>query len=134
MICIISCGFKKLKSPNRACDLYVGPLFKASMRYARLRFPDHKIFILSAKYGLIPSTQIIAPYDQKIGVNETITVDIMIDQAQRLGILNQDVMLISGKSYSDFVKKVFKDVKITNPIHNLTLGYAIQLLTNGSKR
>ena len=43
---------KKKDGPAKAKDMYISPLFKGAYRYAHKLSAD-KIFILSAKYGLL---------------------------------------------------------------------------------
>lgn len=68
MIAIISCSKKKLKRNRiKARDLYsASPLFRYSYQYIKKFYPDIPIYILSAKYGLIPEETIIDYYDQTL--------------------------------------------------------------------
>lgn len=60
-IALISCGKQKLAGTYPAKELYVSPLFRFAYTHA-VRYFD-KVFILSAKYGLLcPDTE-IADYD-----------------------------------------------------------------------
>jgi len=61
-IILISCCSLKNKASDSACRIYASPLFKMSLSYAKTLKPDF-IFILSAKYGLIPPHQRIQNYD-----------------------------------------------------------------------
>lgn len=61
-VVFISCVSKKLPRPARAQDLYISPLFKLNLVYAKRLKPD-KIFILSARHGLLGLNDRIAPYD-----------------------------------------------------------------------
>lgn len=61
-VVLISCGKKKLPAKAIASDLYVSSLFKKNLQFGRSLSPD-KIFILSAKYGLIHLDEAIDPYD-----------------------------------------------------------------------
>ena len=60
-IAVIGCGKEKLSTPARAEDLYVGPVFRARLALAKAH--ADVVFIASAQYGLIPSTQIVRPYE-----------------------------------------------------------------------
>ena len=51
-VVLISCVSKKLLHKSMAQDLYVSPLFQKNLQYAKSLNSD-KIFILSAKYGLL---------------------------------------------------------------------------------
>lgn len=64
-IVLISCVSQKLSQRAKAKDLYVSTLFKLNVRYAKKLKPDD-IFILSAKYGLLPLEQEIEPYEQTL--------------------------------------------------------------------
>ena len=51
-IVLIPCVSKKLNYGAKAKDLYISPLFKYSLAYARKLNPD-MIYILSAKHRLV---------------------------------------------------------------------------------
>ncbi|PIN77255.1 hypothetical protein COV15_02825 [Candidatus Woesearchaeota archaeon CG10_big_fil_rev_8_21_14_0_10_34_12] len=61
-VVLISCVSKKQKEKCKVRDFYISPLFKFNLKYASSLNPD-KIFILSAKYGLIDLDKEIEPYD-----------------------------------------------------------------------
>jgi hypothetical protein len=63
-VVLIGCGKRKSPHPCRADGMYIGSLFRKRLEYAsRSGWP---FFIVSAKYGLIPPTTLIAPYDLTI--------------------------------------------------------------------
>ncbi|WP_353763501.1 DUF6884 domain-containing protein, partial [Oceanithermus sp.] len=51
-IVLISCASKKMPHKAKAEELYTSQLFRKSLEYARQLSPE-KVFVLSAKYGLI---------------------------------------------------------------------------------
>lgn len=59
---IIGCGKGKRDTPSPAIDLYTGTHLRCAVRWARSVTDEASIFILSAKHGLIPGGQVIAPY------------------------------------------------------------------------
>jgi hypothetical protein len=61
-IVLISCVKKKLLYRTKAQDLYISPLFRFNLEYARNLKPD-AIYILSAKYGLVSLDQEIDTYN-----------------------------------------------------------------------
>ena len=61
-IVFISCVSKKLPHKAKAQDLYISPLFKLNLAYAKKLKPD-TIYILSAKHGLVGLNDVLAPYD-----------------------------------------------------------------------
>jgi len=64
-IVLISCVSKKINHISKAKDLYISPLFKKNLAYAKSLNPD-KTYILSAKYGLISLNDSIEPYDKTL--------------------------------------------------------------------
>lgn len=64
-IALIGCVKKKTGYPCEAKDMYISPLFRGCYRLAK-RMGAEKIFILSAKYGLIEETQVIQPYNETL--------------------------------------------------------------------
>ena len=65
-IAILPCSKIKSKVPCRAGDMYKASLFILRKRYAKEVLGCDKIYILSAKYGLIEENEIIEPYNTKI--------------------------------------------------------------------
>lgn len=111
MIVIIPCGSKKLSRPALAGNLYIGSYHKMCQRYARsLVSPDH-IFILSAKYGLLRLSQLIAPYSLTLGEPGAITHLQVRQQALDFGILDEDCIAIGGTRYVNLCKMVWKNCK-----------------------
>ncbi len=58
---LVGCGATKREDACEARDLYTGPLFTASRRYAEAS--GLPWLILSAKHGIIRPDRVIAPYD-----------------------------------------------------------------------
>ncbi len=82
---LIGCVKNKTKEKNKARNLYLGHNFKFRLEYAEWHKPD-KIYILSAKYGLVSLDQELEPYDRT---------------------LNN----LSQKERNKWAKKVFEDLK-----------------------
>ena len=61
-IVLISCVKTKLPHKAKAKDLFISPLFRYKLEYARQIMPD-EIFVLSSKYGLLELEQEVEPYD-----------------------------------------------------------------------
>ena len=64
MIVFISCVKKKREYSCPAKDLYDSDLFRKSYSYA-CKIAD-KVYILSAKYGLLDPNEVIEPYNQTL--------------------------------------------------------------------
>jgi hypothetical protein len=64
-IVLVSCVKSKRDERCRASDMYTSPLFQKMMAYAESLKPK-RIFILSAKYGLLSPDDMIEPYEQTL--------------------------------------------------------------------
>ena len=64
--------------------MYVSPLFKYSLKYARLLNPD-RIYILSAEYGLISLEQEIEPYEKTLNTFSKQEIKEWEEKLQTLG-------------------------------------------------
>lgn len=61
-IALVSCSKSKQCYPCKACEMYMpSSLFRYSYQYAK-KYAD-KVYILSAKHGLLRENMIIEPYD-----------------------------------------------------------------------
>jgi len=110
VIVILSCGQRKQAERSRAKDLYTGPYFRAALAYATSRVALERIFILSAKYGLLALEDRVDPYELKLGQPGSVTVEKARQQARQLGLLpvTDVMMVIAGKKYQDFLMGVFE--------------------------
>lgn len=70
MIAILSCGKSKQIVPAKAIDIYIGIVFRQKLKYVQSFYPNADIYILSAKYGIIPADLVIEPYDQMVPLRE----------------------------------------------------------------
>jgi cytoplasmic iron level regulating protein YaaA (DUF328/UPF0246 family) len=127
-IVIISCGAKKLTYQAKAKDIYIGPYFKMALGFALATTKLDRIFILSAKYGLIRATDVIEPYEMRITSIEAVKLSTVRRQAIELGIASEpNVLVVAGKDYNFIVKSVFPDSK--NVVAGAKgMGYQMQLL------
>lgn len=99
---ITPCGATKLNQPAPAYQLYLGPYFKANLRYAHsIASPSH-IFILSGRYGLVPHDAVIAPYEQIMDGPGSITQAELVQQKARHPLLagwDGPVVGLGGRRY-----------------------------------
>lgn len=106
LVVLVGCGSKKGTAPARARDLYKGSLFVAGMAHAdRLvaANPGARVWILSAKHGLLDPEQVIEPYDKKL--TQKREIEAWGDRAFRA--LRRDhgdlvrVVILAGGTYAD---------------------------------
>lgn len=131
-IVLITCVKKKLDRKCRAENLYVSPFFKKSLAYAKSLNPD-KIFILSAKYGLLSLSKEVSTYD--LTLNNFKTKELKdwaegtLKQLQRVSDIDKDKFIfLAGVKYRKYLLPRIKNYKI--PLKGLGIGKQLQFLTN----
>jgi len=134
-IVLMSCVSKKLNHKSKAQDLYVSPLFQKNLRYAKSLNPD-KIFILSAKYGLLSLTDEVEPYDKtlnKMTSNEIKEwANSVLKQLQKVSDLDkEEFVFLAGNNYRKFLLPHIKNYKI--PMLGLGIGKQLKWLTERIK-
>lgn len=98
---ILGCGARKLKRACPAWRLYQGPVYCAAFAWARSVAPLERIYILSAKYGLITAQTVIEPYNALMGTpSQVCTVRSVAKQAAELGLDRVRPLLVNvGRTY-----------------------------------
>ncbi len=130
MIAFISCVKTKRNYPCKAQDMYISDLFKKSLAYAK-KHAD-KVFILSAKYGLLTLDEIIYPYEKTL--NKMSEYEKRDGHIKYLGNLlmggnnNEPCMFICGTNYRKYLIQKFPNAKI--PLKNLSFGNQLKWLKN----
>jgi cytoplasmic iron level regulating protein YaaA (DUF328/UPF0246 family) len=126
---------QKASQAAPAQDLYTSPWFKKARQYVK----QHKAtwFILSAQYGLVEPTQIIAPYN--------LTLNTLSLQKRRqwsnwvlsrllLVINNRQpklVIFLAGQRYREFIVPTLKKkgIPVTIPMTGLGIGQQLAWLS-----
>lgn len=122
MIVVVPCGAKKRSGRWPAKHLYLPTGFRRQYMQTALEFttPD-KIFILSAKYGLLGLEDVVDSYDITLASPDSIMVDVVREQARRRGILAEVPLLLLRGRYLAFAAAVW-------PVHRAPLaGHALIL-------
>ena len=129
-IAIITCVNKKLGHKAKAKELYISPLFKYSLAYAKTFKPD-KIFILSAKHYLLDLDNEIEPYNKRLN-------DMPIDEIRawskivlgelqsRTDIDNDEYIFLAGEKYMRSILPYIKNYK--TPLKGLSFGNRLHLM------
>ena len=134
-IVLISCASKKLDHKAKAQDLYISPLFKKNLQYTHSLKPD-KIFILSAKYGLLRLDDLVEPYNKtlnEMSVDETKKwADSVLKQLKKVADLEKDEFIfLAGNNYRKFLVPHIKNYQV--PLKGLGIGKQLQWLTKKIK-
>jgi hypothetical protein len=102
---IIPCGAAKGPVAAPVEELYTGSMFQDALTTARQMFTDDRIFVLSAKHGLMPLGTVIEPYEQQIGKPGAVEWNDVSVQLQQLGIEFASVLSLLPKNYHALLKR-----------------------------
>lgn len=132
VVIVIPCGAKKRTTKTQAGNLYVGPYFKANLKWAKSVVNDSNIFILSALHGLITIDKVIEPYDLAMGSKIAVSPLVVKHQAE---VLIPKGALIYGLGGKHYLSCLYKAVgPFMAPAKGLSLGYAISIVTKNKGR
>jgi hypothetical protein len=130
-IILIPCVSKKLNQKSKAECLYISPLFKKNLQYAKSLHPD-KIYILSAKHGLLKIDEEVEPYEKtlnKMNIDEIKKwSESVLDQLRKVSNLYDDKFIfLTGDNYRKFLLPHIKNYEI--PMKGLSIGKQLKWLT-----
>lgn len=131
-IVIISCSSTKAATKTQAKDLYISPLFKKSLGYAKSLKPD-KILILSAKHGMVHLEEEIAPYDEtlknKSSIQKRAWATKVLEQLEaEANVLHDHFVILAGKEYWKYLLPHFKSYD--SPLEGMRLGERLKYLAS----
>ena len=134
-IVLISCVSKKFSIKSLAKDMYISPLFKYNLEYAKSLDFDN-IFILSAKYGLLNLDEEIEPYNETLNSKNIKErkewARIVLEKLKYKVDLDKDEFIfLAGEKYREFLIPYLKNYKI--PLEGLGIGKQLGLLKNISR-
>lgn len=129
-IVLIACANRKLGYRSKAKDLYISPLFRYNLEYARLLRPN-EVFILSAKHGLLDLNKKVEPYNQSLNNMSFKEVkkwaDSVLIQLRKIADLEKDEFIfLAGNNYRKFLLPYMKYYKI--PMRSLGIGKQLNWL------
>ena len=129
-IILVSCVSKKLSQKAKAKELYISPLFKLNLQYAQSLQPD-RIFILSAKYGLLDLNEEIEPYNETLNKKSDKEIkswaEKVLGQLKKVADLEKDEFIfLAGEKYRRYILQEIKSYK--TPLENLGIGKQLKFL------
>ena len=135
-IFLISCVSKKLSHKARARDLYISPLFRMNLKYAQ-QFSPQKVFILSAKYGLVHLDEEIKPYDvtlNKMSARErrNWAAKVALQLQDECDLENDHFVILAGQKYRQYLLPHLKSYEV--PLAGLPIGKQLQFLKEKTAR
>ena len=106
---LIGCSKSKLDHCAPARDFYQGAIFKKSLAAARKLYPNASIYVLSAKYGLVPIDEVLCPYDETLKGKRANVIKNwaakVIKQMGKIGIdpQNDTFIVFAGENYRKYL-------------------------------
>lgn len=130
-VALVSCGKSKASEPRPARELYTGGLFRASYEWAT-RHAD-RVFILSAKHGLVEPEQVIAPYDHKLSEKskkerQAWGERVVSSLFGKVRAKKMRIIVLAGQEYADALplaweaKRLGRDVSVEKPLKGKSQG------------
>jgi len=131
-IVLVSCVKSKSNKPQPARDLYTSTLFKGCSAYAE-KFGD-EWYILSAKYGLLNPSQVVAPYEKTL--NNMLAAERrtwakgVLSDLKRVIVSGDEIIFLAGKRYREYLIKPLEKLgcKISIPMEGLPFGKQLRWL------
>ncbi len=121
----IACAATKAPTPQRAENMYISPLFKKAIAYAKSLRPDN-IFILSAKHVLLPLDKVIEPYDKTLndmGADEVKEWSVQVLKGLKshgYSLENDKFIFLAGSKYKKYLEPEMKHYSA--PMEHLRIG------------
>lgn len=136
----IGCVKSKKTKPCKASELYTSSLFRYSFRYALSLTKRDKIFILSAKYGLVRPDDIIRPYELTLNSmnkrqRQQWAYKVYKQLVREEIDFDEEAIFLCGKKYREFIMTKFTNAKA--PLENLGLGEQLKFykeILNGKNK
>jgi len=130
-VLLISCVSQKLDEKSKAKDLYISTLFKKNMAYALTLHPD-KIYILSAKYGLLGLDDRIEPYNitlttMKVAKKKAWAEKVLTQLKNSEAIEDTKFIFLAGSNYRKYLVLHLPHTEV--PMEGLPIGKQLQFLT-----
>lgn len=134
-VVLISCVRKKLNYKSEAQNIYNSPLFRKNLQYAK-SFGTDKIFILSAKHGLLRLDEVIEPYERTLNKMSDDEIkqwsEMVLEQLKKVSNLNEDEFIfLAGEKYRKYLLPYTKNHQI--PMQGLGIGRQLKWLTEKNK-
>lgn len=129
---LVSCTKLKLDSAAPARELYQpSDLFRKAFAYAEAHYD--KVFILSAKYGLVSPGKILEPYDESLNDMGKQQRDYwawkVYNQLVERGLLfpgSTEIYFHAGRKYRDrlieLIEKYWRGIELKTPLEGLGIG------------
>ena len=125
-VVLVSCSSGKESQAAPAEELYNSDLFKKQMEYAKKLTNPNDIYIISAKYHLVPLRTEIEPYNKTLkempAPDREKWAEVVLDQLKKKGYdLQKDkFVILAGNAYRQYLEPHMKNVEV--PLSGLRIG------------
>ena len=125
-VVLVSCSAGKESKSMPAEKLYNSDLFKKQLEYARKLAPPNHIYIISAKYHLVPLNKTIAPYNLTLkdmpAPDREAWSEVVKKQLEQRGYnLQKDkFVFLAGMAYRQYLEPQMKNIDV--PFEGLRIG------------
>jgi len=123
-IVLISCVAKKRMHSTLAKDMYISPLFKGAYQYAHKLGAD-RIFILSAKYGLLEESDLIEPYNETLNTKSMTEIkkwasNVLTLLSGKTDLNNDEFIFLAGEKYRKYLIGSIQHTSV--PLEGMSIG------------
>jgi len=139
-IVLLSCTKSKMDKPCPAKDMYSpSPMFQKTKAYGEGLKPD-KMFILSAKYGLLPMDKQIEPYDLTLKTMKADEKnqwgDMVKGQMSKAGLSPEKdkFVFLTGSEYMKPLEKFIPADNVEKPMEGKRMGERLSWLNSQVKK
>jgi hypothetical protein len=132
-VALVGCSKRKATEPRSAADLYQSPLFRKSLAYAQKTCD--RVYILSAKHGLLATDTVVEPYD--LALTELSRAergrwdDRVAEEIRRAIPAGDTLVILAGEAYAGFAAMVPHTIEW--PLAGLEVGERLEWLTAWAK-
>ena len=137
-IVLIGCTSKKMNYPCKAIEMYSkSSLFRKELNFAEKILQADKIFVLSAKYHLLPIDKTIEPYNKSLNdkglskKDRELWAETVFTDLKKEVNTTDEIVFLCGQRYYEFLEeKLMEMVKISFPLRNMGgIGKQLKFLT-----
>ena len=125
-VVLVSCSSGKESQAAPAEELYNSDLFKKQLEYAKKLTNPNDIYIISAKYHLVPLRAKIEPYNKTLkdmpATDREKWADVVLSQLKKKGYdLQRDkFVILAGNAYRQYLEPHMKNIEV--PFEGLRIG------------
>ncbi len=119
---VVGCGKAKRDHPTSADDLYTSAYFRCAIAWAKSVVPRDNVWIMSAKYGMVPAARVIAPYSASLSTAGFARTSEPLEPPIPAHVLAQQcmnwrdpVIMLAGKKYYRLLNEAAPHLHPYNP-------------------